>query len=823
MVTLRFEIDGMSCAGCAGRAERALQAMSGQTSAAVNLANTTGTVELDGATAADIRATLKKAGYPAREDTVILDIADMSCASCAAKVEKALRDLPGVIEASVNLAAETAQVQVLRGAISPTDLAGAVRQTGYSATPRADTSAHTTGDEGTKITKARNTALIAALLTLPVFVIEMGMHVSPALHDWMMQHIEHETSWLLQFFLTSLVLIWPGRVFLIKGIPLLLRGRPDMNSLVAMGTLAAWGYSSVTVFAPWHLPPAARHVYFEAAAVIVTLILVGRWFEARAKGRTGSAIRKLAHLKPETARVERDGIVTECPIDSVVVGDLLHLRPGERLAVDGTVETGESFVNESMITGEPIPVAKSPGDTVVAGTINGEGALTYRATGVGSDTMLSRIIAMVERAQGAKLPVQALADRVVLVFVPTVIAVALLSLAGWLAFGPEPRLPHALVAAVSVLIIACPCAMGLATPTSIMVGTGRAAELGVLFRKGEALQRLETLSVVAFDKTGTLTEGRPSLATLEPIGNMEADALLRIAAAAEAPSEHPIAHAITSAAEAKGLTLPKAENFSAIGGFGIEASVEGHKVLIGATRLMARESIDTGALSDAAEALAKRGETPFYIAIDGTLAGLVSVADPVRPAARTVINALKAMGKSVAMVTGDSAATAHAIAADLGIDHVAAEVLPEGKAAEVEALRAAHGAVAFVGDGINDAPALASADTGLAISTGTDIAIESADVVLIGHDLSGIVTAIDVSRRTMRNIRQNLFWAFAYNIALIPVAAGLFYPILGWQFSPVLGAAAMALSSVFVLSNALRLRRLKAPMAAPDRKEAEQL
>ncbi len=820
MTTLRFEIDGMTCAGCAGRAERALKAMPGQSAAAVNLANTTGTVDLDGATASDIRETLKTAGYPPREDSVMLDISDMSCASCAAKVETALRDVPGVLAASVNLAAETAQVQVLRGAVAATDLAAAVRAAGYTATPRADTANRDKAlEDASKIDSARRLALISGLLTLPVFLIEMGGHAVPALHHWIMANIGQTQSWLLQFILTSLVLLWPGRGFFLKGFPLLLRRSPDMNSLVAMGAGAAWVYSTVALFAPSILPPSARYVYFEAAAVIVTLILVGRWFEARAKGRTGGAIRKLARLKADTARVERDGKVTDVPVDTVVVGDLLHLRPGERLAVDGTVESGESYVDESMITGEPIPVAKSNGATVVAGTINGEGALTYRATGVGSDTMLARIITMVERAQGAKLPVQALADRVVLYFVPVVIAVALLSLTAWLAFGPDPRLPHALVAAVSVLIIACPCAMGLATPTSIMVGTGRAAELGVLFRKGEALQRLETLSVVAFDKTGTLTEGRPSLASLEPVGDLDAESLLRLAAAAEAPSEHPIARAITAAAEAKGLSLPKAEGFTAIGGFGIRATVEGKTVLIGATRLMAREGIDTASLAAQADALAGRGETPFYVAVDGILCGLVSVADPVRPTARAVIEHLKAMGKSVAMVTGDSTATARAIAADLGIDHVAAEILPEGKAAEVEALRAAHGPIAFVGDGINDAPALASADTGIAIGTGTDIAIESADVVLIGPDLSGVVAAIDLSQRTMRNIRQNLFWAFAYNIALIPVAAGLFYPWLGWQLSPMLGAGAMALSSVFVLSNALRLKRVSPPVISPAREE----
>ena len=815
MTTLRFEISGMNCAGCAGRAERALQAMPGQASASVNLASETGLVDLTSAAAADIRTTLRSAGYPAREDTVTLDIADMSCASCVARVEQALNTLPGVLEAHVNLATETAQITALRGAIQPQDMVQAVRGAGYTATPRAEESDTTAREDADKVTTARNAFLIAALLTLPVFIGEMGGHLFPPFHHWIHMNIGLATSWTAQFLLTTLVLLWPGRAFFTKGIPLLFRGTPDMNSLVALGASAAWGYSTVSLFAPTLLPAAARNVYFEAAAVIVTLILLGRWLEARAKGRTGAAIRKLVGLQAKSARVERNGTVTEVPVDQIVLGDLLHLRPGERIAVDGTVETGASFIDESMITGEPIPVEKSTGDTVVAGTVNGQGALTYRATGVGSDTMLARIIAMVEQAQGAKLPVQALADRVVLIFVPAVIAIALTALAAWLAFGPEPRLSHALVAAVSVLIIACPCAMGLATPTSIMVGTGRAAELGVLFRRGEALQRLEDVSVVAFDKTGTLTEGRPTLSALVAT-TMPETALLRLAAAVESQSEHPIARAIESAALEQGLDLPPVKDFNAIGGFGVRAAVEGHDILIGADRLMTREGIDIAALADQAATLASKGQTPFYIALDGQLAGLVSVADQVKPSARAAIDRLHAMGKTVAMITGDNAATAKAIATDLGIEHVAAEILPEGKADTVTYLRAAHGPIAFVGDGINDAPALATADAGIAVGSGTDIAIESADVVLLSEDVTGVVNALHISRQTMRNIRQNLFWAFAYNVALIPVAAGLFYPLLGWQLSPMLGAGAMALSSVFVLSNALRLRTLSPAIAKGD-------
>jgi len=586
-----------------------------------------------------------------------------------------------------------------------------------------------------------------------------------------------------------------------------------MNALVALGTLAAWGYSTVTLFLPGLLPAGTRAVYFEAAAVIVTLILAGKWLEARAKGRTGAAIERLIGLQPKTARVVRGGEIMDLPIEDVGVGDVIQLRPGERVAIDGEVIEGTSYIDESMITGEPSPVAKGPAARVTGGTINGTGALSFRATAVGQDTVLARIVAMVETAQGAKLPVQALADRVVGVFVPVVIAIAVLTVGLWLWFGPEPVLTHALVAGVSVLIIACPCAMGLATPTSIMVGTGRAAELGVLFRKGEALQRLSEMRVVAFDKTGTLTVGRPVVTRVALAPGHEANAVLRLAAAAQGKSEHPIARALEDEATKRGLSLPAVDDFLAIAGHGLSARVEGSKVVIGAARLMTREQIETDPLDRAAQDLAEAGQTAVYVAIDGTLAAVLGVADAVKPESRAVVDALKGKGLKVAMITGDAAATAHAIARDLGIEHVEAEVLPDGKVAVVRALQDRFGTLAFVGDGINDAPALAQAEVGIALGTGTDVAIEAADVVLMSGNLAGVINALDLSRRTLRNIRQNLFWAFAYNVALIPVAAGVLYPATGLLLSPMLAAGAMALSSVFVVSNALRLRHLRPAMA----------
>ncbi|MBL9059719.1 MAG: copper-translocating P-type ATPase, partial [Mangrovicoccus sp.] len=627
--------------------------------------------------------------------------------------------------------------------------------------------------------------ILAAALSLPVFVMEMGGHLLPGLHHLIAGTIGMQASWLIQAALTTAVLAGPGRRFYLKGLPALLRGAPDMNSLVAVGTLAAWAFSLVATFAPGLLPAGTVHVYFEAAAVIVTLILLGRFLEARAKGRTSEAIRRLVRLQPAVARVRRDGAVAEVDLAELRPGDIVEVRPGERVPVDGRVVEGDSWVDESMITGEPVPVAKAAGAPVVGGTVNQTGAFAFRATAVGGDTVLAQIIRLVEAAQGGKLPIQTLVDRITLWFVPAVMGLAALTFAIWLAIGPDPALTFGLVNAVAVLIIACPCAMGLATPTSIMVGTGRGAEMGVLFRRGEALQRLMQARVVAFDKTGTLTEGRPRLTDLHPAEGFDRAGVLARVAAVEAKSEHPLARAVTAAAEAEGLALPPVTGFASTTGQGVRAVAGGGPVAIGSARFLASQGIDTTAVDPVAARLAGEGRTLLFAALDGRLAAVLAVADPIKDSAPDAIRALHALGLKVAMITGDNRRTAEAIAARLGIDTVSAEVLPAGKVAAVQQLRAAHGPVAFVGDGINDAPALAEADVGLAIATGTDVAIEAADVVLMSGALRGVPNAIALSRATIGNIRQNLFWAFAYNAALIPVAAGALWPAFGILLSPM--------------------------------------
>ncbi len=809
MTTTELQITGMNCASCVRRVETALRAVPGVRDAQVNFATATARVEHEADPAA-LTGALQAAGYPAATAQTALAIEGLNCASCVRRVETALKSEPGVIDAQVNLASESAQVTYAAGATDPARIAAASTSAGYKATVQGEETP--APDKEDEITKLRRNTMLAAALALPVFIMEMGGHLVPAFHHWLHGLVGMQTIHLIQFALTTAILVGPGRQFYTRGIPGLLKGAPDMNALVALGTGAAYLFSLVATFAPGLLPSGTANVYYESAAVIVVLILAGRWMEARAKGRTGAAIRKLMGLQPRTARVERDGEVSERPIAEIAVGDILHIRPGERVPVDGEVTDGQSWIDESMISGEPVPVAKDAGAKLTGGTVNGTGALKMRATHVGSDTVLAQIIAMVQQAQGAKLPIQGLVDRITAIFVPVVLAIAAFTLALWLAFGPAPALPLALVAAVSVLIIACPCAMGLATPTSIMVGTGRAAELGVLFRKGDALQGLQETRIVAFDKTGTLTQGHPELTDLATAPGVEHDLALRLAAAAEARSEHPIARAITRAATG---SLPEPESFESLTGMGLRAKLEGHDILLGADRLMLQEQVQIGDLLSRGATFAAQGKTPLYLAIDGQPAAVLAVSDPVKPGAEQAIAALRAQGVEVALVTGDNAATAQALAETLGIAHVRAETLPADKARIVSELRRDHGPIAFVGDGINDAPALAEADTGIAIGTGTDIAIEAADVVLMSGDPRGVATAVELSHATMRNIRQNLVWAFGYNTALIPVAAGLLYPFGGPLLSPMLAAGAMALSSVFVLSNALRLRRMR-PDTAPE-------
>ncbi|CCU25413.1 copper-translocating P-type ATPase [Salmonella enterica subsp. enterica serovar Agona str. 57.A.08] len=751
-----------------------------------------------------------------RHDTISLLIEGMTCASCVARVEKGIKAVPGVTDATVNLATERATV---RGTASAEAVIAAIEKTGYEARP-IETAGQGEDDSEEKKeaerVRLKRDLILASVLALPVFVLEMGSHLIPGMHEWVIKTIGLQQSWYWQFALTLLVLTIPGRRFYLKGFPALARLAPDMNSLVAVGTAAAFGYSLVATFTPDLLPEGTVNVYYEAAAVIVALILLGRFLEARAKGRTSEAIKRLVGLQARVAHVLREGRIVDIPVDEVVLGDCVEVRPGERIPVDGEVTEGRSFVDESMITGEPIPVEKSAGSAVVGGTVNQKGALTLRATAVGGQTMLAQIIRLVEQAQGSKLPIQAVVDKVTLWFVPMVMLIAALTFVVWLAFGPSPALTFALINGVAVLIIACPCAMGLATPTSIMVGTGRGAEMGVLFRKGEALQLLKDAKVVAVDKTGTLTEGRPVLTDLDVASGFERREVLAKVAAGESRSEHPIARAIVVSAEEEGIALPGMNGFESVTGMGVYATVAGTRVDVGADRYMREIGVDISGFATTAERLGQEGKSPLYAAIDGQLAAIIAVADPIKPSTPAAINALHQLGIKVAMITGDNARTAQAIARQLGIDDVVAEVLPEGKVEAIRRLKAAYGQVAFVGDGINDAPALAESDVGLAIGTGTDVAVESADVVLMSGNLQGVPNAIALSKATIRNIHQNLFWAFAYNTALIPVAAGALFPVWGILLSPVFAAGAMAMSSVFVLGNALRLRRFRAPMATPS-------
>jgi len=811
--TVSLPIEGMTCVSCVGRVENALSKVEGVGEVSVNLATERAEVRLTSPIdrMALIQA-IRKTGFDVPAVTAELVVEGMTCASCVARLERVLKAVPGVEEAVVNLATERAMV---RGVADMNALVEAVGKAGFTGRV-VDTVAQpdeAVAKKDAEQAKLKRDLIFAAMLALPVFVIEMGAHLIPGMHEWVMSTIGMQQSWYLQFVLATLVLIFPGRLFYTKGFPALWHLAPDMNSLVAVGTFAAFGYSVVATFLPGLLPAGTVNVYFEAAAVIVVLILLGRFLEARAKGRTSEAIRRLVRLQAKVAHVVRDGHIVDIPIGEVVLGDVVEVRPGERIPVDGEVTDGRSFVDESMITGEPVPVEKTAGSPVVGGTVNQTGAFSLRATAVGGQTMLAQIIRMVEQAQGSKLPIQAMVDKVTLWFVPVVMLAAAITFVVWLIFGPAPALTFALVNAVAVLIIACPCAMGLATPTSIMVGIGRGAEMGILFRKGEALQLLKDAVVVAVDKTGTLTEGRPVLTDLEIAPGFDRTLVLAQIAAAESRSEHPIARAIVEAALQEGITLPALTEFASVTGMGVNAVVGGVSLKIGADRYMRELGIDVAGFAETARRLGNEGKSPLYAAVDGQLAAIVAVADPIKSGTLEAIAALHQLGLKVAMITGDNAHTAQAIARQLGIDEVIAEVLPAGKVEAVRNLKAAHGRVVFIGDGINDAPALAEADVGLAIGTGTDIAMESADVVLMTGNLRGVPNAIALSNATIRNIRQNLFWAFAYNTALIPLAAGALYPALGLLLSPVFAAGAMAMSSVFVLGNALRLRQFRPPAA----------
>jgi Cu+-exporting ATPase/Au+-exporting ATPase len=813
VVTQQFDlnIEGMTCASCVARVEKALKKVDQVLEAQVNLATEKAhVVALSPLALSKLTQAVQKAGFDIQTDRIELTIEGMTCASCVARVEKALLKVDGVSTAQVNLATETAWVSASHSQVPA--LIAAVEKAGFKATEKSKSQLSADSQQAFQDNKVAETVQLkrdlwlALILALPVFILEMGSHLIPAFHHFIAHTLGTQNSWYLQFVLTTLVLLFPGRRFYQHGIPALLRFAPDMNSLVAVGTIAAYGFSCISTFFPQLLPQATVHVYFEAAAVIVALILLGRYLEARAKGKTSEAIQYLVGLQPKTARVQQNGAWVDLDIADVQQGMLIEIRPGEKVAVDGEVISGQSYIDEAMISGEPLPVAKQAGDQVVGGTVNQNGTLQIKATAVGQNSVLAQIIQMVEQAQGAKLPIQAVVDQVTLWFVPAVMLLAALTFMLWFFLGPEPNLSYALVNAVAVLIIACPCAMGLATPTSIMVGTGRAAELGVLFRKGEALQLLQQTKVVALDKTGTLTEGKPVLTDFEVTQDFDQRAVLKLVASVEAKSEHPIAYAIVQAAQEQQLELSEVSDFDSITGAGVKAKVSGQQLHIGAERLMQDLGLNVEAFRATAQKLGEQGRSPLYVAIDQKLAAIIAVADPIKSTTFSAIQALHEQGLKVAMITGDNQHTAQAIAKQLKIDQVVAEVLPNEKVDAVRHLQQQYGVLTFVGDGINDAPALAQADVGMAIGTGTDVAIEAADVVLMSGNLQHVATGIGLSQATMRNIRQNLFWAFIYNIALIPIAAGVLYPFWGILLSPMFAAGAMALSSVFVVSNALRLK-----------------
>jgi P-type Cu+ transporter len=756
------------------------------------------------------------------EQTKVLElpVTGMTCAACVMRVEKALKKVEGVETATVNLATERATV-AYAGA-NPTLLKRAVREAGYGILEIEEGQNRTDAEREARekeTLKLKRSVIFSAVLAVPLVLIAMlPMIWEPAMTLLMRVAPMNVWNWVMLLLATP-VQFGPGLRFYKNGWKALRSLSPDMNSLVMIGTSAAYFYSLAVTLFPNMFPFQARHVYFEASAVVITLVLLGKYFEAIAKGRTSEAMKKLLSLQAKTARVIKGKKELELPISEVLPEDIIAVRPGEKIPVDGMVLSGNSYVDESMITGESIPVSKTEGHKVVGGTLNGNGAFTFRATAVGEGTVLSQIIKLVETAQGSKPAIQGLADKVVAVFTPIVLGIAALTAIIWLIFGGENAISFALVNTVAVLIIACPCAMGLATPTSIMVGTGKAAEMGVLFRKGEALQTLQEVTVIALDKTGTLTKGKPELTDFmvsdewRVTSEIENDsALLQLIASVEKNSEHPIAEAIVKAAEAKGLTLFDVQDFQAVPGFGASAVVDRKPIYIGADRYMQQLGLNVDVFSSEAAKLGDEGKSPLYVAIEQQLAAILAVADPIQETSLEAINALHEQGFKVAMITGDNQRTANAIAKQLGIDEVLAEVLPNGKADAVKQLQSKGYKVAFVGDGINDAPALAQADVGLAIGTGTDIAIETADVILMSGDLRGVSNAIALSRATLRNIKLNLFWAFAYNIILIPVAAGVLYPVNGWLLSPVLAGGAMGLSSVFVLTNALRLRNFHTPL-----------
>ena len=818
-----YAIQGLSCASCAHAVEVALQAVTGVKSAQVNLATEKVSLETEGSVSPlDLQAAVQAAGYDLVLPQVTQNFAltGMSCASCAANIESAVGSLPEVSSASVNLATEVLSVTYQPGAINEEIICQTVAEAGYQAQVLADQAGASQAqiqqeaDQAAQAKASHQAALwrrfwLSAIFALPLLCLAMAEMVGLTLPTWLSHRGGGQLFVSLQLALT-LPILWLGRSFFLNGFKHLVKGHPNMDSLVALGTSAAVAYSLYSSIQVWlgnhH---AAMSLYYESAGVILTLVTLGKYFEARSKGQTSAAIQALIKLAPQEAQVLREGQEVTLPLDQVQVGDLVRVRPGQKIPVDGRVVEGQSWVDESMLTGESLPVAKKVGDQVVGASLNQQGSLIVETNKVGQDTTLAQIIHLVQAAQGSKAPIAQLADRVSAVFVPVVMTLALVAGLAWYLIGGQSW-AFALTITIAVLVIACPCALGLATPTAIMVGTGKGAEQGILIKSGTALEMAHQVDAVVLDKTGTLTQGQPQVTDVLPLTGWTPDHLLALAAAAEVNSEHPLGQAIVAGARERELALPEVSDFQSLTGLGIQVQVDQATYYLGNRRLMQEQGLDLDQADDQAAALAAGGKTPIYVANEQELLGLIAVADPLKETSPEAVRRLKAMGLQVIMLTGDNAKTAQALAAEAGIDQVISDVLPADKAQVVADLQAKGLKVAMVGDGINDAPALAQADVGLAIGRGTDVAIESADMVLMGSDLTSVATAIKLSQATIRNIKENLFWAFAYNVLGIPVAMGVLHLFGGPLLNPMLAGAAMSFSSVSVIVNALRLRRFKA-------------
>ena len=818
-----YAVQGLSCASCAHAVEVALQAVTGVKSAQVNLATEKVSLETEGSVSPlDLQAAVQAAGYDLVLPQVTQNFAltGMSCASCAANIESAVSSLPEVSAASVNLATEVLSVTYQPGAINEEIICQTVAEAGYQAQVLADQAGASQAqiqqeaDQAAQAKANHQAALwrrfwLSAIFALPLLCLAMAEMVGLTLPTWLSHRGGGQLFVSLQLALT-LPILWLGRSFFLNGFKHLVKGHPNMDSLVALGTSAAVAYSLYSSIQVWlgnhH---AAMSLYYESAGVILTLVTLGKYFEARSKGQTSAAIQALIKLAPQEAQVLRDGQEVTLPLDQVQVGDLVRVRPGQKIPVDGRVVEGQSWVDESMLTGESLPVAKKVGDQVVGASLNQQGSLIVETNKVGQDTTLAQIIHLVQAAQGSKAPIAQLADRVSAVFVPVVMTLALVAGLAWYLIGGQSW-AFALTISIAVLVIACPCALGLATPTAIMVGTGKGAEQGILIKSGTALEMAHQVDAVVLDKTGTLTQGQPQVTDVLPLTGWTPDQLLALAAAAEVNSEHPLGQAIVAGARERELALPEVTDFQSLTGSGIQVRLDQATYYLGNRRLMQEQGLDLGQAEEQAAALAAGGKTPIYVANEHELLGLIAVADPLKETSPEAVRRLKAMGLQVIMLTGDNAKTAQALAAEAGIDQVISDVLPADKAQVVADLQAKGLKVAMVGDGINDAPALAQADVGLAIGRGTDVAIESADMVLMGSDLTSVATAIKLSQATIRNIKENLFWAFAYNVLGIPVAMGVLHLFGGPLLNPMLAGAAMSFSSVSVIVNALRLRRFKA-------------